>query len=104
MSHSVRDVLSRIPILDAKMRAPAWIEDRFCGDFGPDAIALKLQPGFAFFIRFKRIELRCQLQHAVVMRVEGEGNDLITGHVHGNWLCWILCGWTFGYPPLTRRK
>ncbi len=84
------------------MRTPTWIEDRFRSDFGPDSIVLKLQPSIAFFAGFQRKELRCQLENAVVMRVKGESNDLITSHVHRWW--WSSCLWSLGLPPRTRCK
>ena len=71
----------RVPVLDAEMRAPAGVEHRRRGDLAHSpsrwnsSRASRASPGL------QRKELRGHLQHAAIVRVEREGDDLVARHV-----------------------
>ena len=95
-----RRVSGVVPTLDAEMRAPAGILDRRTGGLLPGAVALNLQPRLARFVGQQRIELRGQFEHARVVRIQREGDDLIARHIQIDDLRHFACG---RRPPLSAR-
>ncbi len=109
--HAVGHVLRRVPFLDAEMRVPAGIEHLRFRDFDPRAVALHFQPRLPRLAGLQRKKLRRHFQHAAMLRVEREGDDLIARHIHRRRRRLALalvsalarCGHAFG-PPFANRK
>jgi hypothetical protein len=77
--HAVRHVPARVPVLDPKWGDPAGRDHLGPRDLSPLAVALGFQPHRARITLIQRVKLGRQLQHAVVYRIEGKGNDLVLG-------------------------
>ena len=99
MADKVGNVFRVVPVIDSKMSAPAKFDNFLLSRFLPVSIRLfEVQANGLFFIRLQWKKLRCQLQRAMVMRVDGKGDDLISRHIqiHGTALVRLHV------PPLAR--
>ena len=65
-----------------EVRVPAGVKHLGLCGFGPLAAALELQPSGPRLAGLEREELRGEFQHAVLVRVEREGDDLVARHIH----------------------
>ena len=82
VTHTIGDVLRAIPTFHAEVCVPARIINLACRDFLPLAVAIHFEPSRPLLAGLKREKLRTHLQHAVVMRVKSEGDDILTFYVH----------------------
>ena len=84
VADAIGDVFGAVPAFDAEVGVPAWVEDIGAGDFLPVlAIWADFEAGDAFFIWFEGEELGAHFEHAVLLGVVGEADDLIAWDIHG---------------------
>ena len=76
----VRDALGRVPGSDAEMGRPAGVDHRGAGHFAPLAVGHQFQSNFSRLVRLQRVQLGGHLQHAAVVGVQREPDDLIARH------------------------